>query len=105
MEGRTWLAMLGRWLQPVAPEATPTSVGVREVPAGTRLLEPKSGKTTNPDHPGNILIAMIHHGESQQPSERVHRGHYLVADPECCILVGDEGVCFIPWEAIAWVRT
>jgi hypothetical protein len=48
---------------------------------------------------------MIAHGESPQPSERVHRGHYLVADPECCILVGDEGVCFIPWDAIAWVRT
>lgn len=104
MEGRTWLAMLGRWLQPVAPEATPASVGVREVPNGTRLLEPKHGRVT-PEHRGNILVAMIPHTESNQPGERIHRGHYLVADPECCVLVGDEGVCFIPWDAIAWIRT
>ena len=104
MEGRTWLAMLGRWLQPVAPEATPTSIGVREVPSGTRLLEPKRG-SVSADHPGNILIAMVCHTESGQPGERIHRGHYLVADPECCVLVGDEGVSFIPWDTIAWIRT
>jgi hypothetical protein len=104
MEGRTWLAMLGRWLQPVAPEATPTSIGVREVPAGTKLLEPKRGKATA-EHPANILVSMIPLGEGNQAVERVHRGHYLVADPECCVLVGDEGVFFIPWEAIAWIRT
>jgi hypothetical protein len=104
MEGRTWLAMLGRWLQPVAAEATPASVGAREVPSGTRLLEPKRGKST-PDHAGNILVAMIPRPEGSQPGERIHRGHYLVADPECCVLVGDEGVWFIPWDAIAWIRT
>ena len=104
MEGRTWLAMLARWLQPVAPEAVPPSVGAVVVPPGTRLLEPKHGGET-PNNAGCILVAMLPRGNEAHPGERVHRGHFLVADPECCVLVGDEGVYFIPWDAIAWIKT
>jgi hypothetical protein len=104
MESRTWLAMLEHWLQPVDLDAARTSIGVREVPVGTRLLGPKRG-VASAEHPGNILVALVQHGEGAQQAERVHHGHYLAADPECCVLVGDEGVCFIPWETVAWVRT
>jgi hypothetical protein len=48
---------------------------------------------------------MVPHTGEPRPGERVHRGSYLVADPECCVLVGDEGVYFIPWDAIAWIKT
>ena len=104
MEGKTWLAMLGRWLQPVAVEVNPTSLGLREVPTGATLLEPKRGRAAA-DHPGNILVAMHPATEGAPSNERVHRGHYIVADPDCCVLVGDEGVCFVPWDSIAWIRT
>lgn len=104
MDSRTWLTLLERWLQPVALDTLRTSIGVREVPAGTRLLEPKRG-VASADQPGNILVAVIQPGEGSQQGERIHRGHYLVPDPDLCVLVGDEGVFFIPWEAVTWVRT
>jgi hypothetical protein len=104
MDSKTWLSMLERWLHPVAPEGVRTSIGVREVPPDTRLLGPKHG-AASADQPGNILVAMVQQGEGSQQAERVHRGHYLVPDPDICILVGDEGVFFTPWELVAWVRT
>jgi len=104
MDNRTWLTMLEGWLHPVSPDTARASIGVREVPPGTRLLEPKRG-AASADQPGNILVAMTQQGDSSQQAERVHRGHFLAPDPEFCVLVGDEGVFFIPWEAVAWVRT
>jgi hypothetical protein len=80
--------VLGRWLQPVAVEVTPTSLGVRGMPSGATLLESKRGRAAA-DHPGNILVAMHAATEGAPPAERVHRGHYIVADPECCALVGN----------------
>lgn len=103
MEGRTWLAMLGRWLQPVEREAPDAVVIPIQVPTGTRLLEPKPGPGLGAK-PANMLVAMIPRTGEQQTGERVHRGRYMVADPECCVLVGDEGVFFIPWDAIAWIK-
>jgi hypothetical protein len=104
MEGRTWLAMLGRWLQPVTPDALAPSIDRAFVPPGTRLLARKHG-TASANREARILVAMIPWRDEPHPGERVHQGRYLVADPECCVLVGDEGVHFIPWEAIAWIRT
>jgi hypothetical protein len=104
MEGRTWLAQLGRWLQPVGPDVQEASASRMPLPAGTRLLESRPSPGGGPKA-ANILVAMVPHTGEPRPGERVHRGSYLVADPECCVLVGDEGVYFIPWDAIAWIKT
>ena len=104
MDSNTWLAILEGWLHHVALETVRTSIGVRQVPPGTALLEPKHG-LASADQPGNILVAMARQGDGSQQAERVHRGHYLAPNPDCCVLVGDEGVFFIPWETVAWIRT
>ena len=104
MDGKSWMEMLDRWLQTADAATIRPSIGVREVPPGTRLLEPKRG-AIGAEQPGIILVAMIPKTEPPQSSERVHRRHYLVAESECCLLVGDDGIHFIPWDTIAWIRT
>lgn len=104
MDRESWIKVFDRWLRKTKFHAE--NDDSLRIPGDSQAWERRSITKVTSSSSDRILVAMSPkaYSSGRNLDERVHSGQYLVADPEVCILIGDEGNYFIPWNTITWVR-
>ncbi len=107
MDRASWMRVLERWFHQTQIENK--TVAGYKVPADLPVLAgPVDTKKDGTQEQRSIVIYLRATERHWHPREELPRledvwGKYIVPDYETCVLISDERIAFIPWDAIVYI--